>query len=407
MQNELTRQTMSDIIQVQMLGGFKMKIGDKIFCDSDNHSKQMWNLLEYLIVYRHETIASQNLVESLWPEDKSNNPANALKNLIYRIRTMFLNNGVVYGRELISYAQSCYSWNNQFFCEVDTEQFENLCQRASDEQRTCEERIALYLRALAFYKGNFLPNSSYRAWAMPFIHSYQSLYFESLYNAAQLLLECKRFEDLERICKKAIAIDRFEERAHQYFIRSLLKQGKQSEALAHYNELTDLFYRELGISVSQEIRNLYREIVKTMNHIETDLSVIKEDLSEHEKVQGAFLCEYEIFKCMYRVEARTAARSGQSVFVALLTITDASNQVPEAGLLSKAMDCLVRSTCHSLRKGDIVSRFSATQYVLMLPTLTFENCQSVLARIVKRFKFDFRSKEVKLHTTLQPLEPLL
>lgn len=407
MQEEQIRQAMPETIQIQMFGGFKITIGDKVLSDSDNHSQQMWNLLEYLIAYRNETISTQSLVESLWPDDKSNNPANALKNLVYRIRTMFTSSGITYGRELIRYSHSTYSWNNQFACQVDTEQFENLCKQAGNEQLPAQSRIALYLRAFSIYQGDFLPNSSYRAWAMPFFHAFRSLYFKSIYEAIELLLVCKQYKDLEIICKQAVMIDPFEERAHQYLIFALVKQEKQSQALEHYNQLTDLFYRELGVSVSQEVRDLYREIVKTQNNIETDLSVIKEDLCEHEKVNGAFFCEYEVFKCMYRVEARTASRSGQSVFIALLTITDQDNQVPETSHLSKAMDQLLQSAYQSLRKGDIVSRFSATQYVLMLPTLTYENCQRVIARIAKRFKLDFRSKDIKLHTTLQPLEPLL
>lgn len=406
MQEEQIRQVVPGKIQVQMFGEFKMTIGDKVLSDSDNHSQQMWNLLEYLIAYRNETISSQNLIEALWTEDKSNNPANALKNLVYRIRNMFTKSGIPFGRDLICYSQNTYSWNNQFVCELDTEKFQTLCMQASSLQLHADIRMELYLRAFALYQGDFLPGSSYRAWAVPFINTYRSLYFKSLYEAAELLTIYQRYEDLETICRKAVEIDRFEERAHQYLIESLVKQGKQSQALAHYNALTDLFYRELGVSVSQQVRSLYREIVKTINSVETDLSVIKEDLSEHEKAQGAFFCEYEIFKCMYRVEARTASRAGQSIFIALLTLTDHKDEIPEAAALSKAMDQLLQSACQSLRKGDIVSRFSATQYVLMLPTLTYENCQRVLSRIVKRFKLHCRSKEIKLHTTLQPLEPL-
>jgi DNA-binding SARP family transcriptional activator len=393
-------------MQIQMLGGFQITIGEITIKDTDNHSQQMWNLLEYLIVFRNQAISPRSLADSLWPGDKSNNPSNALKNLIYRIRTMFAGYGVPFARELIRYHQNTYSWNNSFACEIDIEQFANLCAQAADAGQPDETRIALYLRAFELYRGNFLPNSGYREWAVALVNDYRRLYFSSVYDACALLAANNRFDTIEAVCGKAIEFDPFEECAHQYFIEALVRQGKQSQALAHYNELTELFYRELGVSLSESVRSLYREIVKTVNSVQTDLSVIKEDLCEQQAAQGAFYCAYEIFKCMYRVEARTATRTGQSIFIALLTVTDQNNQVPELPLLGKVMDQLLESVRLSLRKGDVISRFSATQYVLMLPTLTYENGRIVLSRIEKRFKQDFRGKEIKLHTALQPLDPL-
>ncbi|WP_418704264.1 BTAD domain-containing putative transcriptional regulator, partial [Anaerotruncus massiliensis (ex Liu et al. 2021)] len=209
------------------------------------------------------------------------------------------------------------------------------------------------------------------------------------------------------IAQKAIIIDQFEERAHITLIDAMIHQGKQQQALSHYNYVTDLFYRELGVSPSEPLRNLYREISKTVNSVETDLQVIKEDLNESNLVKGAYYCEYEVFKNMYRVEARSAARTGQSIFIGLLTVTDMHDGVPEIKLLGKTMKQLLETIRNSLRKGDIVSRFSATQYVLMLPTVTFENGSMVLDRIVKRFRAEHPSKLVKIHSKLLPLDPIM
>ena len=393
-------------IKIQMLGGFQITIGDIVMKDTDNHSQQMWNLLEYLIVFRDQTISPKNLVGSLWPGDKSNNPTNALKNLIYRIRMLFAGYGIPFAKDLICYRENAYCWSSRFVCEIDVEQFASLCTQGADTRQPDKLRIALYLRAFELYRGNFLPNSNYREWAIVLENDYRRLYFDSVYDACALLAANNRFDRIEAVCEKAIGFDPFEERAHQYLIEALVRQGKQTQALAHYNDLTELFYRELGVSLSEDVRSLYREIVKTVNSVQTDLNVIKEDLCEQQTARGAFYCAYEIFKCMYRVEARSATRTGQSIFIALLTVTDQKNRIPELPVLGKVMDQLLDSVRLSLRKGDVISRFSVTQYVLMLPTLTYENGQIVLSRIEKRFKQDFRGKEIKLHTALQPLDPL-
>ena len=124
---------------------------------------------------------------------------------------------------------------------------------------------------------------------------------------------------------------------------------------------------------SERLRNLYREIIKNVQHVETDLEIIKEDLREASLAYGAFFCEYEVFKNIYRLEARAAERTGQSVFLLLLTVTDTQGQIPAIKLLNNSMDRLRDCLLHSLRRNDVVSRFSATQFVVMLSSLTFEN----------------------------------
>ncbi|MGI5967984.1 AfsR/SARP family transcriptional regulator [Anaerotruncus rubiinfantis] len=394
-------------IYISMLGGFKLTVQDKVLSDTLNRTHQLWNLLEYLIAFRNKTVSQDELIEALWPNDGSENPANALKNLIYRIRNLFTNHEIPFAKEIIIFHRGSYRWNNQLPCVVDIEEFEKTFRIASDVEQPSEFRIEQYRKALDLYKGDFLPGSNYEEWVVPLTGYYRSIYFKCVYEAIRLLIKQEKFDDIRIICEQAIVIDPFEEGAHKHLIHALVKQNKQSEALAHYNYVTDLFYRELGVRPSDAMRNLYREIVKSVNNVETDLGIIKEDLSERNAVKGAFYCDYEVFKNMYRLEARTATRTGQSVFIGLITVTNSKDEVPDPQTLSRIMDQLLETLRTSLRRGDVISRFSSTQYVLMLPTLTYENGEMVISRICKKFRSECKLKDVKLHTTLQPLDPIL
>jgi len=394
------------VLSVQMLGGFRISVDGYENSDTTFRTKQLWSLLEYLIAFRHKTISNDDLIATLWPDDSSDNPANALKNLVYRIRTIFKSQQIPYSKEIIISKHGSYSWNNALPCQVDCEQFEELYKSAGKSDLSPRERIDRYQKAIALYKGDFLPRSSYEEWVVPISAYYHGLYFKCVYEAIDLLLQEERFEEIETICTKALTIDQFEESAHKYLIQALMKQGKSTQALAHYNKLTDLFYRELGVTPSDSIRSLYRQITKTVNSVEIDLEVIKEDLNESSHVTGAYYCDYEVFRNMYRVEARSAARSGQSIFIGLLTVTDKRDQVPEVTVLNRSMDRLLSVINSSLRRGDIVSRFSATQYVLMLPTLTYENGQMVMERLMKRYRQEYRNDTVNIHWKLLPLDPV-
>ncbi len=396
----------NDVVQVTMFGGFKIESGGETIQDTAARTHQLWHLIEYLVAFRHKTISQDELIEVLWPDDNIENPSNALKNLAYRIRSLFSSQNLPHARDMVTFNRGCYQWNNALSTYVDVEEFEELYRQASSADLSTDQKIKKYIAAIDIYKGDFLPGSCFESWVVPISSYYRSMYFKCVYAVLAMLSELERYTEVEMICKKALIIDQFEENAHKYLINSMIKQGMQTQAVAHYSFVTDLFFRELGVNPSASMRELYREIIKTTHDVETDIDTVKEDLREAENSTGAFYCEYEVFKNLYRLEARTVARSGQSIFISLLTVTSPGGAMLDVKLQSKAMDGLFDVIKNSLRKGDVFSRFSATQYVLMLPTLTFENCEMVMDRIVKRYKQAYRSKSVEVFAKVQPLNPV-
>lgn len=397
----------NELIQIKMFGRFRIAVGDISIQDSTMRTHQLWHLIEYLITFRHKTISQDELIEVLWPNDDIDNPANALKNLVYRIRSTFSAHNLPYAKEMIVYSRGSYRWNNELQTEVDVEQFEALYKKASDTARPVDYRIEHYLGAINLYGGDFLPGSCYESWTIPISSYYRSLYFKCLYAVIELLLTQERYAEIEMICKKALIIDQFEENAHIYLMLAMIRQDKQTQALAHYSFVTDLFFRELGVNPSPAMRSIYRDIVKTVHNVEIDINTIQEELREAGNSDGAFYCEYEVFKNLYRLEARTAARTGQSIFICLLTVeSETEGEALDLKIQSKVMDGMYDIIQNSLRKGDVFSRFSAAQYVLMLPTLTYENCDMVMSRIIKKYRQSYRPKGVSIHSKVQPLDPV-
>ena len=73
-------------------------------------------------------------------------------------------------------------------------------------------------------------------------------------------------------------MDTLDETLHILIVRSLLRQGNDTAALAHYESATDLLYRNLGVRPSKELRALYNEIMRVEKSLETDLETIQDDL---------------------------------------------------------------------------------------------------------------------------------
>ena len=390
-------------VSVGLLGGFRMEMGGAVLTDEANRSQKLWNVLSYLVVHRDRNVSQSEFIDVFWPEDDSSNPANALKTLLYRIRAML---EPIFGTELqpILSHRGSYSWNGAIECRVDANRFEELCRRAGDAALSPEEKTALYREALALYRGDFLPKLDNQLWVVPISAHYHAMYLSAVKDMAALLERAGEFEEMADVCIRAGAIDPLDEGIHVLIIRALLRQGKNAAALSHYEQATELLYRDLGVHPSKELRALYTGIMDMEQSLETDLGVIQKELRETADRPGAFVCEYGLFREIYRLEARRAKRSGTSVHVALVTVSLPDGGVPPLKVLNTTMDLLRRELAAGLRRGDVVSRFSGAQYVVLLPSANYEDSTMIMDRITSAFYRQHRRNFLKLSCKTRELE---
>ena len=136
-----------------------------------------------------------------------------------------------------------------------------------------------------------------------------------------------------------------------------------------------------------------------------DLSNIREILLEGGTTKGAFCCEPSVFRDIYQLETRAIERTGDSIFLCLLTISNLKGELLKPAVQTRAMDELGESIRNSLRRGDIFSRYSVSQYLMLLPTATYENGENVLKRIIQNFKKEYSRKDLSITYSLQSVTP--
>lgn len=389
-------------VAVTMLGGFRIRVDGNVLTDEINRSQKLWNVLCYLIAHRERTVPQSEFIELFWPEENSANPTNALKTLLYRVRSL-LEPLFGEGLEPILSQRGAYAWNPAIACEMDVDRFELLCRRAQDTALPAQKRMALYEEAAEVYRGDYLPKLANQMWVVPISAHYHALYLEAVKEYADLLEHAEKFETMAELCTRASQLDPLDESLHTLIVRALLRQGKDSAALSHYEKATDLLYRNLGVRPSEELRALYREIMDVEERLETNLEVIQANLREAAQRPGAFVCEYGFFKEAYRLEARRSARSGACVHIALVTVSLPDGGVPPLGVLNTTMDQLLEVLVHNLRRGDVVSKYSGAQYVVMLPAANFEDSTMVVERIVNAFYRQHRRNFLKITYRIREL----
>ena len=137
-----------------------------------------------------------------------------------------------------------------------------------------------------------------------------------------------------------------------------------------------------------------------------DISTVKNGLREANAGNGAYYCPYDIFKNMYRLLARSVSRTGQSVYLLLFTVSDTRGELPTIQRLNASMRSLQLAIGKSLRKGDVYSQYSGTQYVVMLQSINEENGKMVVGRILKNYEQLYQEPKVVVNFMLEPLDPV-
>ena len=195
------------ILQFDLLGAFICReIGDGQIKNSvpKKAGKKVLSFLQYLIVNHARNISAEELIGQFWPEANSSDPANALKNMIFKVRSL-LKLMFPEQKSLILTLQGCYAWNPSVRLQLDCEEFEQVCLEA--RKRSGKDYLEILLRALSLYKGDFLSGND-SDWAVSLRRYYQTLYLDICKMVLPLLQEQERWTEMISICEQASAVAR-------------------------------------------------------------------------------------------------------------------------------------------------------------------------------------------------------
>ena len=93
---------------------------------------------------------------------------------------------------------------------------------------------------------------------------------------------------------------------------------------------------------------------------------------------------------------RMQERSGQEEILVLLTVVDKNEECPPLEKLKNVMEILKDCILDTLRRNDIVARFSPSQFILGLAVTSKDNAQVISERIHSVFESRYRRKEIHL-----------
>lgn len=135
-----------------------------------------------------------------------------------------------------------------------------------------------------------------------------------------------------------------------------------------------------------------------------DVRRVRRELIEQIRKPGAYCQDYETFKGIYRFLERGIIRSGQKACVILITVVDGQGESLLPVEKDVLMDRLGEDIGTTLRIGDVYTRYSSSQYLILVIDTTEGQADLIVKRIKSRFLANSQGNNILVHNCyeLQP-----
>lgn len=388
---------MDEKLYVCMFGNFSMKYKGQLLTLERNATTKAMQLLQILLYYGEKGITRSQLLYDLYGREGVESPSNNLRVIVHRIRKKLIE-AKLPEWEYIRIENGSYYFSAPMEVVCDVTEFDSRllqAESAADEQ----VKLGLFEDACRIYRGDLLSELNGEDWVLTETLLYQDKYFEALQYVCDKLKEAREYEKALELCNEAIRMYPFAE-WQTVKIDCLMSMNRLKEAMAEYDATSKMFFEELGVSPSEKMMTLFREMSSKISSNIQGIDDIKKGLHEEEYIRGAYYLSYPSFVDTYRVISRLTERTGQSVYLMVVSLCDAKgNPIEDKDRIDELADGLKQAISKSLRRSDLFSLYSPTQFVILLNGTKEEDCELISSRITRNFAENHRSwrKCLKYH----------
>ena len=377
------------VLQVQMLGVFNVKYGDKPLSLGRNTATKAMKLLQLLLYRMKDGIAREELLECLYGREELTDAANNLRVTVHRLKKLLIDAGLP-EYDYIAIKKGIYQWESPMEVSVDALEMSRLIEDANHESDE-EKKIEMLEEACHMYVGELLSNMSGEDWVIIEAIQYKNMYSDALRTVCDWKISHGEYESALKLCTPACEMYPFDE-WQTVKIDCYIAMHRYKDALQEYEETARMIIEELGITPTPKMMEQFKIMSKRISNRPQEIEEIKDDLQEENWERGAFFCTVPGFRDAYRVICRCMERNGQSVFLLVCTLIDSKGRPMEPSQkLEQMSERLFVAIKDSLRRCDSFTKYNATQYLVMLMGTNEENCQIVIDRIIKSFSQEHKA----------------
>lgn len=393
---------MDHSVRIQIMGNYLIYIDEQRIENPVTRSRKGSALLAFLILNRGYKVPNQRLLRKLWSDSLITNPENALKTMVNRTRSMLNSMAEGLGGCIVS-DRGAYHWESCEGVRVDLLEVISLFDTL-DKEKDKQTKRKMYQQLMGLYKGDLYQTGSLEEEAA-YAERLHRQYLDAVYNYIELLREDEAFNEISAVCRMALEVDNFDEKLHIELMRAMVQLNRVSDAMAQYRHAANITYRYLGAEPSESMREFYAQLNRTRRSLKYNLDAIRNELRQSGSEQGAFVCDYVMFKEIYNLEMRNLERLGTTMFLGVIMIGDADDSQMDFIRQDNIMNGLIEILRTNLRKGDIITHFAPSIVALLLPTVNYDTGSMVMERIRQLFYKRYPNSNIPFHHRLGMLGP--
>lgn len=372
---------MDQKIEITLFNHFEIKMDGEPILTSLSNTRKTKLFLSYLLLYKQKAISHRELFELLWSGEDYSNPGTALRTLLYRYRALVDKMEIEPLRNSIISRRGAYQWNQELDVSIDIFDFDDYSKIGLNQSMSVSKRKQCLQRAIDLYTGPLLPDSGEEHWVVPKAVYYRDLYVQDVLAYFSLLKEEGAYEEIGALCRNALAL------AGPADMISL----EEEVALARGK-------------MGEELKLRYESTLSSLVKIELVIGDVQKSMETEDSENSAFVCEYDVFRDIYHLQRRLLARTGDTMFLSLLSMERKSDDDFEPLQHEKVMTTLLDIIRHELRCGDSICRFSDNTYAIMFPADSFENAIKIMERVKSSIAMNCKEKDVLIVYRIRPLK---
>lgn len=380
-------------IVITVLDEFSVKVDGELVAKCSTRLSKIWESLVILALTVNEPITNEDFMQFMWSDDISTNPQNALKNVIYCLRR-----DICEGRELdpsfVLFVGGQYRLNPEFDIRIDAYELIDLYNEANklpliDRKETLKNIIDLYGSGLVLHP------TTYR-YATIWHEKIKSYFVKSALELCEIYLLENKLNEIVALCNHVIKHDPINQDVYTYLFNALNSIEKYDTIINEYHHVTKLL-NDKGLTPTATLTEIFEKARTNINPMEQDIVVIRAEIraeiNNSDISKKAYFCNYEVFKHMCNIKARDASRLNKQNALILITVTDNRVDTPD----EFTMEEIKKIIASSLRKGDVFSKYSNSQFVLMMTTDAIDELNNaVMGRINTKFANTIKNSNIKL-----------
>ncbi|MEA3308757.1 MAG: BTAD domain-containing putative transcriptional regulator [Chloroflexota bacterium] len=233
-------------LRIQLLGSFAVLRDGEPIPPSAWRNQQTRTVLKVLLARRGRIVASDQLLEILWPHD---NPDTARRRLHVRISQLRRALDPDKPAAFILTVAGGYTFNPEAGCWIDALEFEARAQwgRRCQESGSLAEAVTAYETAHALYRGDFLTEDLYEDWTCAERERLRECFLTMLTELAECYAQQGRYRRAIARCRQVLTSDPYREAVYVRLMLYHYYAGEQSQALRTYERCCQVLTAELDV----------------------------------------------------------------------------------------------------------------------------------------------------------------